>query len=135
MKFLFFPLGVAACLGFISAAQAAGSSHYVGKHYTVPQAIDHIVVFSSTDLGFSANGSGTCTLTLMGKHTAPASATDGTAFGTVSFADSNTFQSKTITSTDQNTVWEYVWVAICAPRRVKHRLHMRRAADLWIYLG
>lgn len=24
MKFLFFPLGVAACLGFISAAQAAG---------------------------------------------------------------------------------------------------------------
>ena len=89
---------------------------YVGKNYTTsPKQIDSCIVYGSTDHGFYRNTGGSeavsITYTLMAKQTLPASDTDGTSLGTVTFTNnSNESGGRTITSSDKATFWNYVWV-------------------------
>lgn len=95
---------------------------YVGKNFSgaSAQQIKQVTVYSSTDRGFGYNlftigGIGQAVpadfvLNLRAKATPPASSSDGTLLGTQSF--SNAFQNITITSSDQTTAWNYVWVEL-----------------------
>jgi hypothetical protein len=94
------------------SAYYPGYTGYVGKAYAVAQQIGFARAYPPTDGGFTRASSGyTVTLNLRGKHTAPASSSDGTLLGsTGSIPD--TFSPITILSTDQVTAWEYVWFEV-----------------------
>lgn len=90
---------------------------YVGKNYTSVSGkrIASAIVYPST-AGFSiwarisgATATVSVTLNLRAKATAPASSSDGTLLGSVSCAY-NTTAPQTLTSNDQSTTWNYVWV-------------------------
>jgi hypothetical protein len=100
---------------------------YVGMNYTgaSPQAIDHVTIYPSSDLGI-ADGNYTTvpynlhlkfapsvTINLRAKNSAPANSSDGTLLGTIG-PIGNTTSAITIISTDQITTWNYVWVEISA---------------------
>lgn len=100
-----------------------GATGYVGKNYTgAAKAIANARVYATDGTGTvhwnTGSNSDTITLTLYGKASAPASATDGTVLGSTSFANgpsgtaAATTPSPTITSSDTTTTWNYVWVAI-----------------------
>ena len=97
-------------------------SGYVGKNYTgaAPQIIDHVTVYPTSDLGFSAgtftavvttNFITSITLNLRAKASAPANSSDGTLLGTIG-PIGNTTAPITIISSDQTTAWNYVWLEI-----------------------
>lgn len=68
----------------------------------------------SADNGFDASSNTTSiTIKLYGKTgSAPSSATDGTVLGTLTFTDVNTNTTKTITSSNQDTAYNHVWVSV-----------------------
>ncbi|MDM9619072.1 hypothetical protein [Rhizobium sp. S96] len=84
---------------------------YVGKNYTgAAKAIQSATLIGSSDNGLDGTlSASTITLVLRGKNgSAPTSRTDGTSLGTASFSDAAGV-SRTITSTDPMTAWDYVW--------------------------
>jgi len=90
-----------------------GTSGYVGKTYSPGKSIQQAVVYGSSDAGYVRSINPTVTLVLRGKTgTAPASRTDGTQFGTLSFTDTGNESAspRTVASTDQTTVWNHVWI-------------------------
>ncbi len=90
---------------------------YVGKNYTgaSAQKIAYGTCYPSSDDGFFIpNGGTTITINLRAKQTAPANSSDGTLLGTTGTI-ANTTQAQTITSSDQNTAWNYVWFEILNP--------------------
>lgn len=95
------------------------SSGHVGKNYTGVggETIGSATVFPSNNSGFIDASSGTgsfttrVTLNLRAKMSAPASHSDGVLLGTTGSIP-NQFTAVNITSNDQTTVWNYVWVEI-----------------------
>jgi hypothetical protein len=90
-----------------------GTSGYVGKTYSPGKSIQQAVVYGSFDAGYVRSINPTVTLVLRGKTgTAPASRTDGTQLGTLSFTDTGNESAspRTVASTDQTTVWNHVWI-------------------------
>jgi len=91
---------------------------FVGKHYGGgAQVIQQVTVYPSIDhgFGFSVFATGGSpfpfyTLNLRASSVAPASSSDGTLLGTISFSGSST--TTTIVSSDQVTAWPYVWVEL-----------------------
>jgi len=99
------------------ADRGATSPGYVGKDYSSgPKKISKVVATShNSAAGFDGTSSASnITITLYGKNgSAPSSGTDGASLGTTgSFADGAGPVGKTITSSDQSTLWDYVWVYI-----------------------
>jgi hypothetical protein len=97
-------------LGTTSYAEA--TSGYAGVNFTgSPKIIDHVEVVSATN-GFDASGSTTAiTLSLRAKNgSAPTGPLDGTVLASLSFTDVNSQQTKTLTSSNTTTAWDYVWV-------------------------
>lgn len=94
---------------------SAGTSDYgyAGKNYSGVggKRISKAVVYGSTDYGYLGTA-GNVTIALYGKASSPASATDGTLLATTTFADTAATNSKTLTSSDSATTWNYVWIAI-----------------------
>src|SRR6516225_4775686 len=100
-------------------------SGYVGMNYTGAgaQAIDHVTIYPSSDLGISygnyttvpynlhPNFTPSVTINLRAKATAPANSADGTLLGSIG-PIGNTTSAITIVSNDQVTTWNYVWVEI-----------------------
>lgn len=98
----------------LTLMQPIGSSNgYIGKNFTgASQTISQAIIYGTTDRGFYGGTDPTATWTLYGNLTAPASSTDGTVLGSVTFTDvTDESGGKTITSSDTTTFWNYVWVA------------------------
>lgn len=98
------------------AILGSATNAYVGKTLAASRAFGQAVVFGSNNAGYVAAPSNTATtvLTVYGKQgAAPSGGTDGTALGSVSFADtSNESTGRTISSTDLSTVWDHLWVYV-----------------------
>jgi hypothetical protein len=90
-----------------------GSSFYQRRQYSPAKAIAKAVIHGSNNAGY-ATGTPLITITLYGKNgTAPASGTDGTVLGSISFTDlANESVGRDIVSTDLTTTWDYVWTNI-----------------------
>jgi hypothetical protein len=99
------------------AARSTSTPGYVGKNYSsAPKKISKVTVQSQNSAaGFDGTSAASnINITLYGKNgDAPSNGTDGTPLGTTgSFADATGPVTKTITSSDQATLWDYVWVYI-----------------------
>lgn len=94
-------------------AKQTATSGYFGKTYSGGKRITQAVVWGSNTDGYVNGADPTITLVLRGKTgTAPASRTDGTSLGSVSFTDTSNESGnpRTITSNDTTTVWDHVWI-------------------------
>jgi hypothetical protein len=91
------------------AAGIATGACFVGKNLGTSTPIGNVVVYPSSDQGFT--GVATVTLNLRANTTAPSSSSDGTLLGTTgSISDTTTEQ--TINSSDTTTPYQYVWVEL-----------------------
>jgi len=101
-----------------TAAAGAGisaSPGYVGKTHAAGKAISKIIVHGSNNVGYVNTGTTTSvTITLYAKNGVPASATDGTSLGSITFNQSATNESagRTITSSDQVTTYTNYWAYV-----------------------
>lgn len=89
----------------------ANQNGFVGKTFPTPTAIQSFTVMGSNGHGFVDTNPNT-TLTIYGKNgAAPASGTDGTPLGSITFVDTNNESAgRLITSTDQVSYWDHAWV-------------------------
>jgi len=100
---------------FDSSASTSGyaqaTSGYVGVTLSEATAIASVELLPQTN-GFDASGLTTSiTIKLYGKQgSTPASATDGTLLGQITFTDVNSQTPRTITSNDTSTLYNHVWV-------------------------
>jgi hypothetical protein len=109
-------------LGVNFAFKDDATSGYIGKTVSAfPKQINRAIVYGTTNQGFattpnvagtSGDYTGSMTFTLYGKvGAAPATATDGTSLGTVVFNDgADESGGRTISSSDQDTFFDHVWV-------------------------
>lgn len=113
-----------------SKSNVAANSGYVGKNYSAsPRTIGSATVYPSNDAGFVNVTDPSVTLTLYGKNgSAPANGTDGTSLGSTTFTDSTA--SRSITSSNTTTAYDYVWVNIT--QSTNDFLHM---AELQLFSG
>lgn len=83
---------------------------------TPPTDVGFVLAYVSTGGGFFGNVIGSVTINLRAKNTAPASPSDGTLLGTVSFnsTDAQNMAPLRISSTDQVSTWNFVWIEISA---------------------
>lgn len=97
-----------------ACAQATGTNFYVGKTFSTPKAINKVTCHGSNSSGYIASSNPSVTITLYGKQgAAPASPTDGTSLGSITFTDTaNEAAARDITSSDQATLWDHVWINI-----------------------
>jgi hypothetical protein len=103
-----------------SCAQITGGSGWFGNNLGSLKKISKVIIYGSSDSGYNqgANGAfcakttGTYTAYLYAKTTAPASATDGTLLGQISFTGGTLNESggREITSSDTTNTYQYVWV-------------------------
>ncbi len=93
-----------------AAAQGIGTDSNIGKNYSGLGGfkIAKAEVFGASDVGIDGGGNGSVTLTLYGNSTNNFGS--ATSFGSVTFTDTSDATMRTITSTDQATTWNYVWV-------------------------
>lgn len=88
----------------------------MGKYFSGgSKRITKAVVYGSNTEGFITSVNPSVTFDLYGKQgtTAPTTNTDGTILGTLTFTDTtNESAGRTITSTDQATYWDYVWIVM-----------------------
>jgi len=99
---------------------AVANSGYSGKTLATPSAMYEVVVYGSNDFGYAQAADPTITLTLYGKNgAAPASGTNGTALGSITFVDTaNESAGRTISSADVYTVYDHVWVNLTQANNV-----------------
>jgi hypothetical protein len=86
---------------------------YAGKTFAPGKRIAQAVVWGSNNIGYVVSINPTVTLVLRGKTgAAPASRTDGTSLGSISFTDTENESGnpRTIVSSDTTTVWDHVWI-------------------------
>ena len=97
-----------------SSASTAGAPGYVGKTYGAGKRISKVIVYGSNNEGYAFTSNASTTIVLRGKNgAAPASRTDGTSLGSITFTDTtNESAPRTITSSDQVTTWLHVFVDI-----------------------
>jgi hypothetical protein len=100
------------------SVRTQNNGNYVGRHYGGgAQAIGSVTIYPSSDFGFSPAGPNTSTnpvtvtINLRAKATLPANSADGTLLGTTGPVPS-TVNALSITSSDQVTTWNYVWVEV-----------------------
>lgn len=100
--------------GYTATANASGNSGYVGKTLSSAKAITKVETHSTNNFGYTGGtSSSSVNITLYGKNgSAPASGTDGTFLGSVSRSESNTKLTDTVTSSDDSTTYDHVWVYI-----------------------
>lgn len=115
--------------GSATGISGGATTCYVGKNFTADggKKIFSVVVYSPTlrnssgttfkgyALSYSFGFGGvpfTATVRLYGKSTLPASSSDGTLLGSAIFTANTINNSITISSNDQATLWNYVWVEI-----------------------
>lgn len=95
-----------------SCANSGSANDYIGLNFSGnPQSIASAIVYGPTGDDIGAFYSGTITLNLRVKQTAPASRSDGSILSTTSFTDVNNAV-KTLISTDQITEWNYAWIEV-----------------------
>lgn len=106
--------GVTSQIGTSSALRSSTSNAYCGKNYSsTPQKIGKALIYGSSDTGYLGSGISSGTAYLYAKASSPASYNDGTLLGQVTIAsDADATDMKTIISGDQNTSWNYVWIAL-----------------------
>jgi hypothetical protein len=96
------------------AARAAETTAYVGVTFADATVVRAITVYGSNDAGFVSAINPTVVITAYGKDgTAPASGTDGTELGSVTFtdtADESAGRACTMTVTGKS--WDHCWVYI-----------------------
>lgn len=85
---------------------------YVGKAFASAQTISQVIVYGASNGGYSDGSPGSMmTLSVYGKATAPASATDGTLLGSLAaFADTDATNPKTIPCS--GAAYPYVWAVV-----------------------
>lgn len=90
-----------------------GADGYVGKTHPAARICSRVVCHGANNLGFSSLDN-SCTLELYGKNgSAPASSTDGTLLGTVTFTDTaNESAGREIVSSDQSTAYDHWFVRV-----------------------
>jgi hypothetical protein len=84
---------------------------YVGGHMPAPTQISQAIITPPIDTGFSNTPQNAIGLNLRAKTTLPSSASDGTLLGTTGII-ANTTSPVSITSGDQTTAFNYVWIEI-----------------------
>lgn len=105
---------------------AAGSSvGYNGKTFNSPLIMQKIRITGSNNKGYcdqTAAAQDTVTIQMWGKTGAtPATSTDGTLIGTISFTDTTNESSfRTIESTDLVNSWDHVWIRIASSAGTAH---------------
>lgn len=99
--------------GFASCAQSGSGVGYVGKTHSSAKIFSRATIYGANNLGFSGSNN-SCTLEIYGKNgSAPASSTDGTLIGTVTFTDTGDESAgRAITSTDTSTAYLHWWCRI-----------------------
>jgi len=97
-----------------SPACASNSANgYAGMTLTSAKRVYHMVTYGTNNAGYDGGGNPSVTLTLYGKQgSAPSSYSNGTSLGSTTFTDTDTTNSKTIVSTDQETLWDHLWLVI-----------------------
>jgi len=114
--------------GTSSAAAASGDNGWAGKTLAAPTAIDRVVIYGANDQGYVNGNNPSVEIRLYGKNgAAPSSSTDGTLLGTITFTDTATTDPRTITSTDNLTAYDHVFVSIIWTSNAK------RLAEMEIY--
>jgi hypothetical protein len=100
--------------GTACARKLSATTAYVGRTLASPSSVSTCTVYGSNNAGFVGAINPNVQLQLYGKTgSAPASDTDGTVIGTVSFTDTaNESGGRAITMTDTTTVWDHVWVRV-----------------------
>lgn len=92
------------------------NSMYIGKHFSGgAQAIGSVTLYPSTDQGFVNTGFGVNSFyfQLYGSANAPdATMTNGTLLGSYNVGNTDINNAISITSNDQVTTWNYVWVFV-----------------------
>jgi hypothetical protein len=87
---------------------------YIGRSFSgFQRRVSHLVAVSNTS-GFNGNAAvGNVTLSLYGKTgAAPSSNTNGTLLGQTVEPDQNVQHLRTVPSSDPDTLWDHVWLAI-----------------------
>ncbi|MFN8700545.1 MAG: hypothetical protein ACK5XB_07460 [Rhodospirillales bacterium] len=91
----------------------SATSGYAGKTILPGKRIVQAIVWGSNNIGYVNAIDPTVTLVLRGKTGAvPASRTDGTSLGSVTFADTGNESGnpRTIVANDTATTWDHVWI-------------------------
>lgn len=93
--------------------KTSATSMYLGTNLATPKIITRAQIWGSSDQGFVNGANPSITATLYGKSSSPASGTDGTVLGSVTFTDlTGDITRHEIVSTDQVTTYAYVWVNV-----------------------
>jgi hypothetical protein len=105
---------VASVWTFVAAAPGGSADGFGGANFSgSPKVIQSCTVIPSNDVGWGNAGYYGISFELRAKQTAPSFSGDGTRLGTASVSDA--FDgSVSITSRDQSTAWNYVWVHVSA---------------------
>lgn len=99
--------------GAASAGRTMATNAYVGK--TLSTRVARLTVYGSNDSGYASGINPTVTLYLYGKTgSAPASGTDGTILGQVSFTDTanESGNPRNISSSDTTTTFDHFWMYV-----------------------
>lgn len=100
-------------IAYLTGPTAIGTTPgYVGKTFVAPKVMDKAICHASNDKGFIFLVDVSMTLNLRGKNGAPASSSDGTLLGTLTFTDtSNESAGRTVLST-VSTPFTSIWVEL-----------------------
>lgn len=93
----------------VQGAYFLGTAGYAGKAFSEAQNITQVKVYGTNNEGFVQSGNPSVTITIYGKASSPANATDGTSMGTVTFTDTATTNMQAIVTSG---TYQYVWAAI-----------------------
>lgn len=98
-----------------AATGITGSPGYVGKAHAIGKKLSRVICYGSNNVGYVNTGTTTSvTITLYGKNGTPASATDGTSLGSITFNQNavNESTGRQINSSDTTTAYTNYWVYI-----------------------
>lgn len=98
-----------------AAARVGATNGYIGKSFASPRRIYRATVYGTNNAGYLSGSNPSVTITLYGKTgAAPASGTDGTVLGSVTFTDTNNESAtpREIVSSNQTAAYDHVWVYI-----------------------
>lgn len=96
-------------------AVQTGTEAFVGKDFaSTPKRVFEAIVSGSDDQGYVNGATPSVTLQLYGSNAAPVDSDDGTLIGTLTpFTDTaNESAGRTITSTDQESEFRYIWARV-----------------------
>lgn len=96
------------------AGKAATQDAYLGGTLANAKSITFATIYGSNNQGYFQGSNPSMTFELYGKTgAAPANSADGTLLGTLTFTDtSNESGGRTISSTDQVTTWDHIWIRL-----------------------